>query len=87
VVLGPWLYNDYLDVAHTGVVAFFVISGFLITGLLLSEQELVGGIDLPRFYLRCTTRIAIPYLVFLAVVAAMTVTGAIAVPTKQFVSR
>lgn len=40
-----------------GVLMFFVISGFLITWLLLKEEERWGGISLKLFYLRRTLRI------------------------------
>jgi len=40
-----------------GVDVFFVISGFLITGLLLRELEVRGGISLPRFYARRAKRL------------------------------
>lgn len=40
-----------------GVDSFFVISGFLITGLLLTEQEQSGRIDLARFYARRARRL------------------------------
>ena len=35
-----------------GVEVFFVLSGFLITSLLLSEQSGMGSFSIPRFYLR-----------------------------------
>jgi peptidoglycan/LPS O-acetylase OafA/YrhL len=41
-----------------GVDVFFVISGFLITGLLLREFERTGRISLRQFYLRRVRRIA-----------------------------
>jgi peptidoglycan/LPS O-acetylase OafA/YrhL len=50
-----------------GVNVFFVISGFLITGLLLRERDETGGIDLGRFYSRRAFRI-LPALYFLLLV-------------------
>ncbi|MBL8001566.1 MAG: acyltransferase [Flavobacteriales bacterium] len=40
-----------------GVNVFFVLSGFLITYLLLAEKRLNGRIDVPRFWLRRVLRI------------------------------
>ncbi|GAC1440857.1 MAG: SGNH hydrolase domain-containing protein [Mycobacteriales bacterium] len=40
-----------------GVDVFFVISGFLITGLLVGERERTGRLSLPRFYLRRARRL------------------------------
>jgi peptidoglycan/LPS O-acetylase OafA/YrhL len=45
------------DVAHLGVFVFFVIYGFLITSLLMSEREMTGTISLKRCYLRRVLRI------------------------------
>src|ERR1035437_4212679 len=44
------------DYAHLGVVVFFVISGFLITRLLISEHAEKGTVSLKRFYARRTRR-------------------------------
>jgi peptidoglycan/LPS O-acetylase OafA/YrhL len=51
-----------------GVAVFFVISGFLITHLLLKELERTGGINLKKFYFRRTFRIFPPFYFFLLVV-------------------
>jgi peptidoglycan/LPS O-acetylase OafA/YrhL len=47
---------------YVGVDVFFVISGFLITGLLLRERTRTGRIDLPAFWLRRARRL-VPALV------------------------
>lgn len=47
-----------------GVVMFFALSGFLITGVLLGELEREGRVDLGRFYRRRARRL-VPALLFL----------------------
>lgn len=47
-----------------GVLLFFVLSGFLITWLLLKEEERFGSISLRLFYLRRTLRIMPAFYVF-----------------------
>src|SRR5215467_14506354 len=42
---------------YIGVDVFFVLSGFLITGLLLREHDRVGRVSLPEFYARRARRI------------------------------
>lgn len=59
-----------------GVTAFFVLSGFLITLLLLREQERHGRIDIWRFYVRRGLRIFPAFYVYwLARVALLCVFG------------
>jgi len=50
-----------------GVSAFFVLSGFLITWLLLKEHAASGTVSLRRFYTRRVLRIFPAYYAFLAV--------------------
>jgi peptidoglycan/LPS O-acetylase OafA/YrhL len=40
-----------------GVEVFFVVSGYLITSLLLAERRETGGVSLPRFWLRRARRL------------------------------
>jgi peptidoglycan/LPS O-acetylase OafA/YrhL len=60
--------GNALGLGELGVRIFFVISGFLITGLLFDELSKTGGVSLRHFYLRRTLRIFPPYYVFLTVV-------------------
>ncbi len=47
----------FADGGFTGVDVFYVISGFLITGLLIREGEQSGKVDLIRFYARRLRRL------------------------------
>jgi peptidoglycan/LPS O-acetylase OafA/YrhL len=67
-----WLYASW---GTCGVQAFFVISGFLITHLLLKEWNATGTISLKRFYLRRAFRIFPPLYAYLAVAMVLTVSG------------
>ena len=49
-----------------GVILFFVLSGFLITTILLRELDRNGGIDLPRFFFRRARRLFPALLVVVA---------------------
>src|SRR3954447_9736754 len=51
------VFNFLKNGGGTGVVFFFVLSGFLITYILLSEKTLTGTIKLKNFYLRRILRI------------------------------
>lgn len=66
--------------AHLGVTVFFVISGFLITSLLISEQTATGGISLKLFYLRRALRILPASYIYLIVLSALCALGLITVP-------
>jgi peptidoglycan/LPS O-acetylase OafA/YrhL len=56
---------------NLGVRIFFVLSGFLITHLLLEEGEQEGSISLKNFYLRRCLRILPVYFTYLAVLACL----------------
>ncbi len=58
---------------YMGVDVFFVVSGFLITALLVREVERTGGLSLSGFYLRRARRILPAAMVVLAAVSVLTV--------------
>lgn len=59
----------------TGVQAFFVLSGFLITMLLLREREKTGTVSLLNFYTRRTLRILPLYVLFLILITVIHIVG------------
>jgi len=64
-----------------GVNVFFVLSGYLITTLLLKERARTGTVDVRAFYGRRIARIFPPFYAYLAVVALLSIFGHLAVPT------
>lgn len=58
------------QVGWAGVDLFFVLSGFLVTGLLFDEYRTRGRIDLRRFLVRRGFKIWPAYFVYLAIVGA-----------------
>ena len=65
----PWTF-PFLD-RYLGVNIFFVISGYLITTLLMKEKELTQSVSLKQFYIRRTLRIFPAYYFLLAVYALL----------------
>src|ERR1700754_1878109 len=61
----------FLAGGYVGVDVFFVISGFLITRLLLTEIEGTGGISLRRFYARRARRLLPLSAILLAAVGLL----------------
>jgi peptidoglycan/LPS O-acetylase OafA/YrhL len=58
-----------------GVMLFFVLSGFLITGLLCKEEINTGNIDLKAFYMRRALRIFPAFFALIAVVSILVSVG------------
>ena len=69
--------GQVLALGELGVHVFFVISGFLITRLLIDELGRTGRISLADFYLRRTLRIFPAYYVFLLVLAVLAWLGVV----------
>lgn len=64
--------TKWFDAGAVGVGFFFVISGFLITYLLIQEQARNGAVDLKKFYIRRALRILPIYGVYLVVLGCFT---------------
>lgn len=69
-VLGVIAYHLWADTEHwsvdpggVGVVGFFALSGYLITGLLIKEHDTTGRVHMPYFYARRALRL-LPALCF-----------------------
>ncbi len=71
----PRLYEDVLGNGHIGVSLFFVLSGYLITRLMLREWDATGRVELGAFYRRRARRIIPAYVAFLLVVGGGAVAG------------
>lgn len=71
------------DLGYLAVRFFFVLSGFLITLLLLAEHERTGRIDLGAFYRRRVHRIFPAFYVYLGIITALTALGLAAVPPRE----
>ena len=61
--------HDWLAGGFLGVEVFFVISGYLITLLLIGEHERTGGVDLRQFWFRRFRRLLPALFVMMALVA------------------
>jgi peptidoglycan/LPS O-acetylase OafA/YrhL len=79
-------YLQLSELGQSGVDVFFVISGFLITYLLLREYYGTGAIRLRSFYFRRFFRIFPPFYVYLAVVGILWISGVIRQDVRNFVS-
>ncbi len=85
---GLWVRFPWLEPVRNGglgVTCFFVISGLLITKLLLNELDTDGRISMGRFYARRFFRIFPPFYVYLAVVAILSLIHFAPVDWKSFV--
>lgn len=72
VMLRHALPDQFSGAGVVGVVMFFALSGYLITGLLLHELDRTGRVDLRRFYLRRARRLVPGLLLLVAGVVLVT---------------
>jgi peptidoglycan/LPS O-acetylase OafA/YrhL len=73
------------EIGHLGVRIFFVISGFLITTILLKELEDTGRISLKWFYLRRALRIFPAAYTYIGVLFFLTAMGWLTLETRDFI--
>jgi peptidoglycan/LPS O-acetylase OafA/YrhL len=67
------------DLGNLGVRVFFVISGFLITHLLLVEEARTGTINLRTFYIRRALRIGPAFCAFVLAIVVSSMAGGVQV--------
>jgi len=75
LIFGEGIFRTMAFFGGQGVTVFFVISGFLITSLLLKEEQRTGGISLLGFYRRRAFRILPAAFVYIAIALAFTWTN------------
>lgn len=73
-------------IGQLALVFFFVISGFLITLLLLGELDKKGEISLRRFYFRRAMRIIPPMYVYALVIALLVAFGPLRISSDNFIA-
>ena len=67
-----------------GVTIFFVLSGYLITSILLREYDMIGRIDMKAFYMRRILRIFPAFYLFLFFLIGLDLAGAIHLSALEF---
>jgi peptidoglycan/LPS O-acetylase OafA/YrhL len=84
--LSPYFKTPYLSLINgpLGVAIFFVLSGFLITTLLIKEKEITGRLSLKSFYIRRILRIFPVALLYILVILLLNNVYALNIPAFQF---
>lgn len=88
VLLSHWMYQPWaphalapwLTLGAWGVQIFFVLSGYLITSLLVQEWQSTGRVSLWGFYIRRVSRIMPAFYVFVAVMGVLGLYGVVDAP-------
>lgn len=76
---------SWLPGGMLGITVFFTLSGFLITGLIVSEVDLTGRLDVRAFWLRRARRLVPASLAAVALIALLARTGGEDVPGRSLV--
>jgi len=81
---GPyWIAEVVTCLGPVGVDIFFVISGFIITTLLIREKVSVGNVSLTNFYIRRFFRIVPPFGVYLIALVVIREFGVVIISSKD----
>ncbi len=90
VILSHFASNFGLEIAYAvgnlGVRIFFIISGFLITLILVNEVDETSTLNLKKFYFRRTLRIFPAYYFYICVLLIFTILGLCKIPLDCFLS-
>ena len=86
VILGHFFLGEYSGISSLGVYIFFVISGFLITRLLLAEAKETGDVRIGAFYYRRFLRLFPVLIVYMIVVVIFAAMHAIPTPPIEIAS-
>jgi peptidoglycan/LPS O-acetylase OafA/YrhL len=79
------LFRMPADLGEFGVRMFFIISGYLITSILLAELGRKGSISLRRFYFRRTLRLFPASYFFIGVTVALAAAGVIELARRDLI--
>lgn len=79
------LFKKFYFYHNTGVSIFFVLSGYLISKILLIEENKSGTISLKNFYLKRFFRIFPAYYFYILVFFVVSATGIFAIENKSFI--
>jgi len=85
-VLGTDVFRVLGDFGNLGVRIFFIISGFLITSLLLKERVTDGRISLKNFYIRRVLRIFPAAYAFISIIWIAGILGLLQVGRADFLA-
>src|SRR5579872_915461 len=81
----PQALNPFIHVGNLGVKVFFVISGFLITTLLLKEYSRTGRVSLRGFYTRRTLRIFPAFYTYVGIIIILHLLGFVALRENDLI--
>jgi peptidoglycan/LPS O-acetylase OafA/YrhL len=86
VIVGHFFLGEFSGISSLGVYIFFVISGFLITRLLLAEAKETGEIKVGAFYYRRLLRLFPVLIVYMIVIVLFARTNEIPTPLVEIAS-